>query len=115
MAEETAAGYLDGRIGALREHLASLIAAAPNLPAEFGRVRAGLEQEWQSRPPGTVLALCLGFIVLGYAVEALYRYFVTQKTVRDISVGARLHAIGLRLGRELGAIVAFTLGSAAAF
>ena len=115
MADETTAGYLDGRIAALREHLASLISAAPGLPAELARVRAGLEQEWQSRPPGTVLALCLGFIVLGYAVEALYRYFVTQKTVRDISVGARLHAIGLRLGRELGAVVAFTLGSAAAF
>ena len=33
MADETTAGYLDARIDALREHLASLIAAAPGLPA----------------------------------------------------------------------------------
>jgi len=115
VAEETAAGYLDGRIDALREHLASLIAAAPNLPAEIGRVRAGLEQEWQSRPPGTVLALCLGFIVLGFVVEAVYKYFVHKRDFDDASVGRRLHSIGLRLGRELGGVAAFTLGSAAAF
>ena len=115
MAEETAAGYLDGRIDALREHLASLIAAAPGLPGELGRVRAGLEQEWQSRPPGTVLALCLGFIVLGLVVEAVYKYFVHARDFNDASVGRRLHAIGLRLGRELGAVAAFMLGSAAAF
>jgi small-conductance mechanosensitive channel len=115
MAEETTAGYLDARVDALREHIGSLAAAAPNLPAELGRVRAQLEQEWQSRPPGTVLGLILGFILLGFALEALYRYFLNKKTTRDTSVRERLQAIGLRLGRELGAVAAFTLGSAAAF
>ena len=81
MADETAAGYLDGRIDALREHFASLIAAAPDLPAAFGRVRAEIEQEWQSRPPGTVLGLILGFILLGFVVEAGYRYFIRKRTI----------------------------------
>jgi len=115
MAEETAAGYLDGRVDALREHLASLIAAAPGLPAELGRVGAQLEHDWQSRPPGTILGLILGFILLGFVVEALYRYFFSKRTPRDATVRERLDSIGLRLGRELGAVAAFTLGSAAAF
>ena len=50
MADETTAGYLDGRIDALREHFASLIAAAPNLPAAFGGVRAQIGSPWQSQP-----------------------------------------------------------------
>lgn len=115
MAEETAAGYLDGRVDALREHFASLIAAAPNLPAEIGRVRASLEQEWQSRPPGTVLGLILGFIVLGFVVEAGYRYFIRKRNTRDGSVAERLRSIGWRLAVDLGGVAAFTLGSAAAF
>ena len=115
MAEETAAGYLDGRIDALREHLASLFNAAPGLPAELGRVRGQLEQEWQSRPPGTILGLILAFILLGFLVEGLCRYFVKPRATRESTVRERLDSIGLRLGRELGALAAFTLGSAAAF
>jgi len=115
MAEEAAAGYLAGRIDALREHIVALIAAAPGLPAELGRVRAQLEQEWQSRPPGTVLGLILGFIVLGFAVEAGYRYFIPKRSIQDGSVAERLRSIGWRLALDLGGVAAFTLGSAAAF
>ena len=115
MAEEAAAGYLAGRIDALREHIVALIAAAPGLPAELGRVRAQLEQEWQSRPPGTILGLILGFIVLGFAVEAGYRYFIHKRNTRDASVAERLRSIGWRLAVDLGGVAAFTLGSAAAF
>src|SRR5688572_6120716 len=115
MAEETAAGYLDGRIDALREHFASLIAAAPNLPAAFGGVRAQIEQEWQSRPPGTVLGLVLGFILLGFVVEAGYRYFIRKRSIQDGSVAERLRSIGWRVALDLGGVAAFTLGSVAAF
>ena len=115
MADEAAAGYLAGRIDAVREHLASLIAAAPGLPAELGRVRAQLEQEWQSRPPGTVLGLILGFILLGFVVEAGYRYFIPKRITQDASVVERLRSIGWRFAVEVGGVAAFTLGSAAAF
>ena len=115
MAEETAAGYLDGRVDALREHLASLIAAAPGLPAELARVRGQLEQEWQSRPPGTILGLILGFIVLGFVVEVAYRYFIPRRNLQTGSVRERVRSIGVRLAVDLGGVAAFTLGSAAAF
>jgi small-conductance mechanosensitive channel len=115
VADETTAGYLDGRIEALREHFASLIAAAPNLPGAFGRVRAEIEQEWQSRPPGTVLGLVVGFILLGFVVEAGYRYFIRKRTIQDGSVAERLRSIGWRLGIDLGGVAAFTLGSVTAF
>jgi len=57
MAEETAAGYLDARIDALREHLASLAAAVPQLPAAFAGVQDQLMLEWQARGRGYVLGL----------------------------------------------------------
>ena len=109
MAEQTTAGYLDARIDALREHLASLIAAAPELPAAFGRVQEQLAQEWQARGATYALSLIIGFAGLGFIVEAFYRYFVPR------SDAARLRAMGLELAREIGALAAFALGSAAVF
>ena len=109
MAGETTAGYLDSRIDALREHLASLIAAAPGLPAAFARVQEQLAQEWQARGGGHVLGLIIGFAGLGFILEALYRYSAPR------SHGDRLRAMGLELARELGAVAAFALGSAAMF
>jgi small-conductance mechanosensitive channel len=106
---EDAAGYLDARIDALREHLALIVVALPKLPAAFAAAHGQLAQDWQSRGPGTVLMLIAGFAGLGFIVEALYRAFVKR------SEAARLRAIGLELARELGALAAFILGSAAVF
>jgi small-conductance mechanosensitive channel len=115
MAEETAAGYLDGRIDALREHITSLAAALPALPAQFARVGDQLSQDWQARPPGYVAGLILGFILLGFAVEAAYRRWVALPAIADGSRGERARSIGLRFARELGALAAFAIGSAALF
>src|SRR5688572_8875989 len=109
MADEGAAGYLAGRIDALRENLVSLGAALPGLPAELARVRELLAQEWQNRGPGSTLALIAGFLILGFALEGLYRTMVKEKA------GTRLRAIGLRFAREAGAVAAFAFGSAAVF
>jgi small-conductance mechanosensitive channel len=109
MADATTAGYLDARVEALREHLASLIAAAPGLPAAFGRVQEQLAQEWQARGATYVLGLIVGFAGLGFIVEALYRYFMPR------SEAQRLRAMGLEFAREMGALAAFALGSAAVF
>jgi small-conductance mechanosensitive channel len=115
MAEETAAGYLDGRIDALREHITSLAAAVPALPAQFARVGDQLAQDWQARPPGYVAGLILGFLLLGFAIEALYRRWVAVPAVADGRSGERACSIGLRFARELGALAAFAVGSAALF
>src|SRR6185295_2067730 len=71
MDEETAAGYLDARIDALREHLASLAAAVPQLPAAFAGVQDQLMLEWQARGRGYVFGLIAAFILLGFAREAV--------------------------------------------
>ena len=109
MAEETAAGYLDGRIDALREHLSALAAAAPRLPEAFAAVRDQLALDWQARGPAYVSGLIIGFAGLGFALEALYRYFVARSEAAE-----RLRAIAFDFLREAGALAAFTLGSAAA-
>ena len=64
MAEEAAAGYLDGRIDAVRQHLAEVVVAAPNLPAELARVGEQLALEWQTRGQGTVLMLIAGLLTM---------------------------------------------------
>ena len=115
MAEETAAGYLDGRIDALREHILSLAAAVPALPAAFARVGDQLAQDWQARPPGYIAGLILAFLVLGFAVEAAYRRWVFRPGIEDRTVRDRARSIGLRFARDLGALAVFAVGSAAVF
>ncbi|HEY8249005.1 MAG TPA: mechanosensitive ion channel family protein [Burkholderiales bacterium] len=113
MAEEAAAGYLAGRIDAVREHLSSLAAAAPRLGAEFGKVGDELAREWQTRAPGSILALIAACVLLGYLVRAGYHYWVRGAEVRDATVRERLRSIGLRFAREVGGVAAFAIGSAA--
>jgi moderate conductance mechanosensitive channel len=115
MAEETTAGYLDGRIDALREHITSLAAAVPALPGAFARVGEQLAQDWQARPPGYVAGLILGFLLLGFAVEAAYRRWVAVPAIANGSSAERACSIGLRFARDLGALTAFAIGSAALF
>src|SRR5215470_14627925 len=105
MGEETA-GYLASHADAVRSHLAALVAAFPGLPAEFARLREQLAAEWQTRGPGTVLALIVGFLVLGFALEAICRYSVPSVTVQDRSVRERLRSIALRFALELGGVIA---------
>ena len=109
MAEETAAGYLDARIDALREHLASLAAAVPQLPAAFAGVQDQLMLEWQARGRGYVLGLIAAFLLLGFALEAAYRYGFPKPEAE------RLRAMALRFARDVGGVAVFALGSIAAF
>ena len=109
MADETAAGYLDARIDALREHLASLAAAVPQLPAAFGGVQDQLMLEWQARGRGYVLGLIAAFLLLGFALEAAYRYGFPKAEAE------RLRAMALRFARDVGGVAVFALGSIAAF
>src|SRR4030095_5445288 len=64
MADEPAAGYLDARIDALREHLAALAAAVPQLPAAFAGVQDQLMLEWQGRGRGGGLGLVAAVLLL---------------------------------------------------
>ena len=111
MAEETATGYLDSRIEALREHVASLVAALPTLPQQFEQVREQVAQEMAARGHGVLLALIVLFLGLGFAVEGAYRYATPDRSQDP----HRLKAIGLRFARDAGAVATFALGSIVVF
>jgi small-conductance mechanosensitive channel len=108
MADETAAGFLAGRLDALREHIAALAGAAPRLAEEFSRVSEQLAREMAERGQGVLLGLTVLLVAIGFALEGVFRWFVREKP-RE-----RLPAIGLRFAREAGAVAAFTLGATAA-
>ena len=110
MADPSAAQYLEGRVDALREHLASLAAAAPALPQELARVSDDIAREVGARGTGTLLLLIAGFVGLGYILETALRY----ATAPQAAGAARWKRWKVFL-REAGALAAFTLGSAAAF
>jgi small-conductance mechanosensitive channel len=115
MADEAAAGYLAGRIDAIREHIAALAAAAPAFPAQLAQVREQLALDWQARGVGAVAWLIVGFLVAGFALEAAYRHRVHRAAVEDAAVRERLRSIALRLLRNLGALAVFAFGSTAVF
>src|SRR5512145_1839904 len=101
MADGTASGYLEGRIEALREHVAALAAAAPALPGELARVGEQMSQELAARGVGTLLLIVLGFAGLGFLVEGAFRYWT-----REAHSEVRWKAIGLRFARDAGALAA---------
>jgi len=107
--EATTMGYLATHVDTVREHVAALWTAAPGLPAELSRVYENMVQEAMARGPGKIAGLIVAFLLLGFAVEGVYR-----KVVRP-TADTRPGAIGLRFVRELGAIATFTFGSAALF
>jgi small-conductance mechanosensitive channel len=107
--EATTAGYLAGRIDALREHFAALLAAAPGVMAELARVHEQVMQDAAARGPGKLFFLMLAFIGLGLVAEAVYRRYVAAHPAR------RLAAIGMRAVRDIGGLAIFSLGSVAVF
>ena len=109
-AEESASGYLASHVDAIRSHIVSLIAAAPSLPDELARVREQMVQEASARGPGVLLALIAGFVLLGLALEEVFR-----RSLHENPAAPRLAALGMRFLRAVGALAAFTLGSAVVF
>ena len=62
--------YFDTRVGAIREHIAALAAAFPELPDQFKRIGSLLQTDLEDRKPGLLLALFAG---LGFGAEWLFR------------------------------------------
>src|SRR5687768_6213170 len=108
--ENMAADWIEGRIEGLREHVVALVAAAPTVSAELGRVQERIAQETAARGQGVFTLLALAFLALGFALEAAFRYATPAAAPEH-----RLKAIAHRFARDLGAIAAFALGSVAVF
>jgi small-conductance mechanosensitive channel len=118
--EGTVAGHFAGRVAAIREHMAALAAAAPQLPDEFKRAGATLFAELQDRGLIEVSLLLVGFVALGFGVEWLL-WRTTARFRRHIAalplVTAvdRLHVAVGRLALAAGHVIVFALGSVGAF
>lgn len=118
--EGTVAGHFAGRVAAIREHMAALAAAAPQLPDELKRAGATLFAELQDRGLIEVSLLLVGFVALGFGAEWLL-WRATERFRRHIAelplVTAvdRLYVAVGRLALAAGHVIVFALGSVGAF
>jgi len=118
--EESVSQALDGRLSAIREHLAALAGTVPDLPNQFERghdlVTADLGEHGRTK----ALLLLAVFVGLGTGVEWLFRR-ATQRarghldTLPSETVKERLHIVALRFAFAVGLVVAFALGSIGPF
>src|SRR5215212_55263 len=119
-APPTFSTMMAARTASLREHLASLAAAAPRLPSEFRSAADRLLAELQGRRLVGVLILVLGFIALGAGTEWVFRKVTAQPQRRIVSLPMdtmpeRFRAMGLRLAFGLSEVAIFALGCIGAF
>ena len=108
------------RTASLRDHLASLAAAAPRLPGEFRSAADRLLAELHGRRLVGVLILVLGFVALGAGTEWVFRRVTAHPQQRIAALpietaSERMRAIGLRLAFGLSEVAIFGLGSIGAF
>ncbi|KAB0266881.1 mechanosensitive ion channel family protein [Microvirga brassicacearum] len=118
--EMTASEMMAARTASLREHLASLAAAAPRLPSEFRNAADRLLAELRGRRLVGVLILVLGFVALGAGTELIFRKVTARPQRRIVTLPSetpsdRMRAIGLRLAFGLSEVAIFGLGSIGAF
>jgi hypothetical protein len=118
--EESVSQALDGRLAAIREHLAALASAVPDLPSQFWQGRARITADLGDNGRTKALLLLAFFVGLGIAVEWLFR-----KATRRVRGGLdslpletasdRLRVVVLRLAFAVGLVAAFALGSIGPF
>jgi len=94
--------------------------ALPRLPAEVERAIGILLLEFEERGLLSVLLPILGFGVLGFGAEWLYRRLTAgvRQWIGAIpleTVNGRLHAVIARFAFGLGMVASFALGSTGAF
>jgi moderate conductance mechanosensitive channel len=119
-AEMSMSHYLDGRLGAIREHIVALGRTIPDLPNQFWRGRARITEDLGENGRVKALLLLAIFVGLGIGVEWLFRK-ATQRVRGHLdahpseTVKDRLHLVGLRFAFAVGLVAAFALGSGGPF
>jgi small-conductance mechanosensitive channel len=108
------------RMGTLRQHLQTLAAAVPTVPAELERASTILSTELEKTGLGSVLLLIAAFVALGFGIELLFRRITRGlhtwlAHVPLDTVGERLGAVVIRLAFGLGLVMSFAVGSVGAF
>src|SRR4051794_9588663 len=118
--ERPVASLVAERLAVTRARLDGLGAAVPGLPKEFSKAAAVLGAEVQDRGPVGILALVLGFSLLGLGAEWAFLRATRRGRERAArapldSASHRLRATAVHLGFELTALAVFALGSVGAF
>jgi small-conductance mechanosensitive channel len=118
--QDSAQEMMVGRLDAMRAFLRQRAAAAPLLPDELGQAWTTLSAESQDRGLFGVVVLLAVFAALGFGVEWLFWWATTGIRTRLIASrfetrGDRLRAVGRRATYGLGVLLAFAVGSVAAF
>jgi small-conductance mechanosensitive channel len=118
--EISAARLAAERLAVARARLDRLGAAVPSLPQEFRNAAAVLAGELQNHSPLGVVALVLGFAILGHGTEWTFRRVTKGAQARAEhasvdTVAHRVRAAVVRFAFELTAIALFALGSIGAF
>ncbi|HVR67820.1 MAG TPA: mechanosensitive ion channel family protein [Verrucomicrobiae bacterium] len=112
--------YFAGRVAAIREHMAGLVAALPTLPDEFERAGIILGLEFQERGLIKILLLIAVFVGLGFGAERLFYWIAKGIEVWIMAlpldtVVQRLRAIAVRLAYGIGMVTSFAIGSVGGF
>jgi small-conductance mechanosensitive channel len=118
--EESVSQALDGRLAAIREHLAALAFTVPDLPNQFWQGRARVTADLGENGRTKALLLLAFFVGLGIAVEWLFRKATQRVRGRLDSLpletaSERLRVVALRFAFAVGLVAAFALGSTGPF
>jgi moderate conductance mechanosensitive channel len=111
---------LVGRLGRIRSHVASLVAALPHVGEDFHNAGKMLASELQGRELWRMLRLFVLFIGLGYGFEWLFRRATARfhgrfEEVKFDTVGERLGVVHSRFAFAVGLVLSFAAGSVGAF
>ena len=114
--EAVMAGQIDG----IRDHIASVAAAVPRVPAELAQVFTNLRSEMAAHGTGSMLLLVLAFVALGLGAEWLF--WLVSGGVRKWIIAShldtppeRLRAALARFGFGVSWVAAFALGTIGSF
>lgn len=113
-------GVLAGQIDAIREHMAGLQAALPQVPAAVAGAFARVRAEMDTHGMRSVSVLVLAFVALGFGVERLFWFLSTGARKRIIASRLdtpmeRLRAMGARFLFGSSWVGAFALGTIGSF
>jgi moderate conductance mechanosensitive channel len=118
--EESVSQALDGRLAAIREHLAALAGTVPDLPNQFWRGHALVSADLGEHGRTKALLLLAFFVGLGTALEWLFRKATLRArgrldTLPLETASDRLRVVALRFAFAVGLVAAFALGSIGPF
>ncbi len=117
---DSPAEMMSARVEAVREHMAGMVDAMPEMPAEYARAADLLQETVGSHRPARILTLVAAFVGLGFGFQALFSR-ATRRIRNNLedypvdAVGDRVRLVAERAAFALGLVIAYAIGSIGAF